>query len=283
MCAADISSLRQGDVLRGGRIFFQNDRLYSIKKCVRKGRAKLKVVEASKLAQHDQLSIVLSRPCDLAIITQSCDIRRDELILAPVYPLHAVSGQDCEPGYNDWAHNVRSQKLGYAYCLPLEDGLNTHYPESYIDVRVACTILKDVVASFFLVRTLGDVEREEFRKFLFNHFGRPAIEDEVVEAISPMTKILRNSKFHPVVHSIWINTSSNPLKMLVILNESHPSLVQRLTLSSEQANTSGLKIRLKCPLKSNVKLTDIEGYKRIAYENLSFGEPTDIDSTDLEF
>ena len=275
MAILDPQELRQGTIVRGGRWFAQYGDLYSLTK----EEGGIKVVPAVQLRDRQQSSVVKSVEADLAVLTQSCDIRkRGELILAPVFPL---LNSELPLDENDISQ-MRNHRLTWAFYLGERALAGCGFPESYVDLRNVCCIQKSVVERYTVVRVLDQTEADNFRKFLFNCFGRPGIEDDIVDAVKPVFTAARKRGVRTNIHSFWVNQHSRPIGLIAVFHESDPAMTQKLEKAAERANrenSSQMCVVLQCKLKEHTTFTDVEGYVRMGWENLSFRDSLEESGT----
>jgi len=281
----DVQLLRQGDVLTGGRLFFQREEFLSVVK----EESDLRVVPSRDLPDAEQVSLLPTVESDLAVITQSCDVVKPDIesvLLAPVFPLETGGTVPCAEALPETRRNeIRRHRITWAFHLPEIAGAEgKNYPDSFVDLRIACTLTKEVLSSLDLARKLRDSEREDFRRFLFNLFGRPAIPDDVVAAIKPVANTARDSTIHKHLHSVWIDITGLTLRLLVVLHQPDDKVHRKLQKAGEKAAamTTGYEVKLDIKIKDSTRLCDVEGLTRFGWDNLSFGQPDDAGSTDLE-
>ena len=272
MVHTDIKELYQGDIIRGGRLFYQKGELQSLN---RLDDGSLVTVAAKDIDKTEQMSIVPSVLCDLVLLSQTCDIRKDEIqtiIVAPVFPFTKLAPKNQEI--------CRKYKLTYAYYLPPTVINGIEYPESFIDIRFIATLDKDVLNDFDVVCHLHKDHANQFRTFIQVAFTREGFPDDVMIAMSKVSNEVRDSRNLPYIYGFYINWDEANIYLLAVLQENNCEVKARLERAVDKANhnASHFKIHLTARCKTEVTLADVEDYKRFEWDTLSFTTGTATDT-----
>ncbi len=99
------------------------------------------------------------------ILSQTCDIEhRDFILIAPIFPLSQIEQQTRREA-------IMKDKVNYRFYLPSIDAL----PESFVDLQIINTILKEHLSLDQRMASLSDRGRHMLAEKIHRFFCRPFI------------------------------------------------------------------------------------------------------------
>jgi len=199
------------------------------------------------------------------LMSQTCDIvqtTKPTVLLAPVRPL--IELPETQAAYG------RANRLPWAFYLPaMEDS-----PEQFADLRFLCSVDKWVLTGCRQIRSLTLPLATKLTQVLAAWFTRPALPDEVVEALRPFVERVKDwgRTSQDKIHGFYLRQDGPRLQLLAVMNERDENLERRVRQAVEQAarRAPGFVINLTFESVVTTTLARLQGFLLLDFGSLSY-------------